>query len=120
MSIGSGGITATGGTEYDATKAAFTFMGNSTQTTVANAAGKMLASSQNAWQTLMDNGVAKPGGGDFMITGEGIKNALMAFNQNQLQTSAAGQVAWMGSDVHANTAQGMFTVLTDAHTTGIS
>jgi len=60
------------------------------------------------------------GGYDVVATGEDLKNALSAFNMNQLVTELGGsEVAWDSngviSDVQANTQDGLWKVLTDHH-----
>jgi hypothetical protein len=90
----------------------------------------VLTSSMNAWQTFVDTGVkaytdSHNVAHDFTVDGEGLKNALQAFNQGQLVTSSNGQqVAWFGggviSDVHMNDASGMWSVLKDAGLKGIA
>jgi hypothetical protein len=119
------GGTLASGYDYNSTAKAFTFEG-ADGFQVAN---KVLTSSTNAWQTLLDTGV---GTGvshqDFAVNGEGLKNALMYFNQNMLVTSKDGlQIGWNASgavggiptDIHANNAAGMWAVLNDQHIKGI-
>ena len=108
--------------DYNSATRAFTFEG-ADGFQVAN---KTLAPDANAWQTLVDTGVMNPlTGTDFMVDGEGLKNALQAFNQGQLVTSANDQlVGWFNgsavTDSHMNNAAGMWTVLKDAGIAGIS
>ena len=117
--------TATGGSspsvDYNTSTSAFTFEGaNGYQ--VAN---KALTSSSAAWQTFVDTGVVNPlTGSDFMVDGEGLKNALQAFNQANLVTSSNGQqIGWNNGssigDVHLNNVEGMWGVLKDAGVAGI-
>ena len=107
--------------DYNTNTSAFTFEGaNGYQ--VAN---KALTSSSDAWQTFVDTGVVNPlTGSDFMVDGEGLKNALQAFNQASLVTSSNGQqIGWNNGssigDVHLNNAAGMWGVLKDAGVVGI-
>ena len=58
---------------------------------------------------MVDTLVPKPTTGDLTMDGEGLKDTLMVFNQNQLQTSTA-----MGGGDHANSATEKFKVVTDA------
>jgi hypothetical protein len=95
-----------GADDYNTSKAAFTFEGG--DTAVWQIANKALTSSMQAWQTLetfitpgtfiSPSGV-QAGGSDGLVKadGEGLKNALMAFNQNQLVTDNFGHVAWDAS-----------------------
>ena len=84
-----------------------------------------LTSSKNAWNQYVDTGILDTATGhDFTVDGEGLKNALMDFNQGSLVTSAHGQqVAWFNgssySDFHMNNAAGMWSVLTDHAVVGI-
>jgi uncharacterized repeat protein (TIGR01451 family) len=111
-----GQITAANGAgaEYNTKTAAFT--------------STALTSSKSAWQTLVDTGIPNPGTSttpnhDFWVNGEGLKNALQAFNQGQLATNGQ-QVFWLSggfvTDVHANDASGMWSVLKDAGLKGIA
>jgi hypothetical protein len=77
---------------------------------------------------LVDTGIPNPGTSttpnhDFWVNGEGLKNALQAFNQGQLATNGQ-QVFWLSggfvTDVHANDASGMWSVLKDAGLKGIA
>jgi hypothetical protein len=108
--------------DYNSGTGAFTFEG-ADGFQVAN---KTLAFDANAWVTSVDTGALNPlTGTNFMVDGEGLKNALQAFNQGQLVTSANDQlVGWFnGSDVtdpQANNAAGMWTVLKNAGIPGIS
>jgi hypothetical protein len=55
-----------------------------------------------------------------MVSGQGLKNALQAFDQNQLQTSNNDQVTWAGSGiVYQNTAAGMWQALS-GHIQGLT
>jgi hypothetical protein len=89
-----------GSDDYSTTAKAFTFEGADGYV-VAN---KALSSSTKAWQAL-ETFTPQPAGVHFITPnlaapatvqadGEGLKNALMAFNQNQLVTDAYGHVAW--------------------------
>ncbi len=117
----SGGITSSPGVDYNSKSAAFTFMGNASQVTAAVAATKTtLASSSSAWSTLVDTGVFDTNTGhDFTVSGVGLKNALQAFDTNQLQTSAHDQITWAGSgQVFQNNAAGMWQALA-GHVQGV-
>jgi len=75
-----------------------------------------LTSNTKAWNQAVALGVSPT---DFHLSGQDLKNALQAFNQNQLMVSADGtKVGWNvnGSmtDIHANTAVGFLTVLKDS------
>jgi uncharacterized repeat protein (TIGR01451 family) len=114
------------GVDYNTTTNAFTFMGLNSAgplgtanpaDAVSSPATSTLTSSSQAWNTPVDTGVPTLTTGDFFITGQQLKNALQAFNQNNLQTSSQfGSVSWLGAGVQPNTAQGMYTVL---HNNGI-
>jgi protocatechuate 3,4-dioxygenase beta subunit len=71
-----------------------------------------LSSSKYAWTQDKSMGV-----GSFTADAEEIKNALQAFNEDKLITSADGtKIGWSGSggaftDVHTNDANGLWTVL---------
>lgn len=118
--------TAAGGTystsDYNSTSRAFTFEGADG----SQVPGKALTSNSSAWQQFVDTGITNPlTSSDFLVTGQGLKNALQAFNQGQLATSANGQqIAWLSggtySDFHTNDAAGMWTVLKDNGVAGIS
>jgi hypothetical protein len=78
-------------------------------TTLAAFSSPALASSEQAWQAYVDPIHSPPQTGDIMVNGQDVKNALQAFNLNQLITSMAGfHVGWNNNgtvnDVHANTA----------------
>jgi hypothetical protein len=104
------GATGTAGIEYNTTTKAFT-------STAQVASG-------NEWNLAVDTGVANPlTGHDFMMSGQDIKNALQAFNQNQLVVSSDGKlVGWDASGavgatptfVHQNDASGALAVLVSA------
>jgi hypothetical protein len=77
---------------------------------------------------LVDTGIPNPGTSttpnhDFWVNGEGLKNALQAFNQGQLATNGQ-QVFWLSggfvTDPHTNDATGMWSVLKDAGLKGIA
>jgi hypothetical protein len=79
-----------------------------------------LSSNSDAWNTRTDIKVADSNSSvhDFWVSGQDLKNALQAFDQNQLMTSSDGSlVAWntngSASDIHGNSAFGMWTVLQD-------
>ena len=100
-----GALSASGtgsGVEFNTTAGAFT--------------STALTSSKNAWGTAESLGLSPT---DFKVSGQDLKNALQAFNQNQLVTSSDGmQVGWNSggsiTDIHLNNANGMWTVLKDA------
>ena len=73
-----------------------------------------------AWQTYVDPINAPPQAGDILVNGQDVKNALQAFNIDQLVTSMAGfQIAWDSngafSDIRQNTPDASWRVLADNH-----
>jgi hypothetical protein len=94
------------GVEYDTAAAAFT--------------SPALSSSKQAWQSYVDPINAPPHSGDLMVNGQDIKNALEAFDVDQLVTSLASFMAgWNSngtvSDVTANTGDNFWGILKDQH-----
>jgi hypothetical protein len=86
-------------------------------TKTASFTSTQLTSNTNAWNQSVALGLSPT---DFHISGEDLKNALQAFNQNQLITSRDGTtVGWNTgngamTDIHTNNAAGFWTVLKDA------
>ncbi len=94
---------SSGGIDYNTYYAAFT--------------SASLASSKMAWQQDKALGLAST---DFYVSGEELKDALQAFNENKLVTSANGsQVGWNNGsgmvNAHTNNATGVWNVLRDAN-----
>ena len=98
------GTTASAGVEYNTTTHAFT--------------SPFQKSTMSGWTQYVDAIQSPPQTGDIMINGQDLRNALAAFNSNQLVTLMAGsQVGWSNGgppgDIHPNTANGFLTVLAD-------
>ena len=77
----------------------------------------VLSSSKMAWQQDKALGLAST---DFYVSGEELKDALQAFNENKLVTSADGsKVGWNNgygmANAQTNNATGVWTVLRDAN-----
>ena len=92
-----------GGIDYNTNHAAFT--------------STVLSSSKMAWQQDKALGLAST---DFYVSGEELKDALQAFNENKLVTSADGsKVGWNNgygmANAQTNNANGVWTVLRDAN-----
>ncbi|GGI34587.1 hypothetical protein GCM10010987_80110 [Bradyrhizobium guangdongense] len=74
----------------------------------------------NAWLQYVDTIHSPPQSGDLLINGQDLRNALAAFNANQLVTLMAGtQVGWnngsVTTDIQPNTANTFWNVLADNH-----
>jgi hypothetical protein len=97
-----------------------TNLGNDYNTATQAFTTPLQKSTMNSWQQYVDTINSPPQTGDILINGHDLRNALAAFNTNQLVTLMAGsQVGWNNggviSDVHANTANTFLTVLADNH-----
>jgi hypothetical protein len=84
--------------------------------------GTALTTNLKAWQLFVD---VDDTANNVHASGEGLKNALEAFNLGQLITSADGaQVAWnvngTPTNIHANTTDAFWDVLADANIKGIA
>jgi protocatechuate 3,4-dioxygenase beta subunit len=95
-------VGTSGSIDYNTSNAAFT--------------SASLSSSKMAWQQDKALGLAST---DFYVSGEELKDALQAFNENRLVTSADGsKVGWSNgygmTNIHTNNATGAWTVLRDA------
>jgi uncharacterized membrane protein len=129
--------------DYNTSATKFTFEGppESTpgiwHTTDHDVANGSLTSSSNAWNAytsqmtfppadpffILPAGMSSDGNGThgaIQADGEGLKNALAAFNQNQLQTDNFGHLAWNGNSFEINNGLNDFwAVLAGAGVTGV-
>ncbi len=100
--------------EYNTTSKSFTFDANG-----AGKPGTALTSNLQAWQKYVDVSSVDTWNSDMEANGEGLKNALMWFNQGQLVTDVTGtHVGWLSggivSDVNLNTIDKFWLTLHDA------
>lgn len=114
--------------DFNLAKGAFTFEGNLTD--IPNG---VLASSSQAWHQYFTalpgyatvDAFGNPITVNVMVDGEGLKNALQAFNQDQLVVSTDGSlIGWNTGhgviDVHQNGPDVFWGILHDQHIVGIT